>query len=241
MTLILTTLKKMPYLLLTLVLTLVLWAFYTFFDLRQGGTHLTIFSLHVMSFQYFVERFGLIYVVGRIMLDLLIAFFSALTIALVVDNYRNGTGMFGSSACSTGATFLLGFATFGCPSCVLPIAGTFGVILTSETLPLFGFEFKILALLISVGTLLWLLYRLKLSSHEDAVVLPHKVGILGRVEHDRGKPSHYYTRTRVYSSDWVYPCYARAKHVSTMFVPNTSRLLDFRKETIVSSIQSMVQ
>ncbi len=162
---------------LTLVLTLVLWSLYIFFDLRQGGTHLTIFSLHVMTLQYFVEHFGLLYVVTRIVLDLLIAFFSALAIALVVDNYRNGGGIFGSSVCSTGATFLLGFATFGCPSCVLPIAGTFGVILTSETLPLFGFEFKILSLLISISTLLWLLHRLKLSSHEDVVVVPHKVGI----------------------------------------------------------------
>lgn len=174
---ILITLKKAPYLLLTLVLTLVLWAFYTFFDLRQGGTHLTIFSLHVMSLQYFVAHFGLLYVIGRIVLDLLIAFFSALSIALVIDNYRNGTGIFGTSVCSTGATFLLGFATFGCPTCVLPIAGTFGVILSSGTLPLFGFEFKILSLLISIGTLLWLLYRLKLSSYQDVVAVPHKVGI----------------------------------------------------------------
>ncbi len=155
---------------LTLALTLVFWAFYTFFDLRQGGTHLTIFSLHVMSFQFFVEHFGLLYVASRVVLDLLIAFFSALTLVLVVDNYRNG--MLGSSACSTGATFLLGFATFGCPSCVVPLAGTFGVILTSQSLPLFGFEFKFLSLLISIGTLFWLLNRLKRTSNPAIAVVP---------------------------------------------------------------------
>ena len=173
MTFINNTLKKTPYLMLTLVLTLLFWAFYTFFDLRQGGTHLTIFSLHVMSFQFFVEHFGLLYVVSRVVLDLLIAFFSVLTIVLVVDNYRNG--MLASSACSTGATFLLGFTTFGCPSCVVPIAGTFGVILTSQSLPLFGFEFKLLSLLISIGTLYWLLHRLKQAVYTG--IVPHKVGI----------------------------------------------------------------
>ncbi len=164
------TLKKPTYLILTLVLTLVLWAFYTFFDLRQGGTHLTLFSLHVMPLQFFVERFGALYVVGRVVLDLLIAFFSALTIALVIDNARNG--MLAGTACSTGATFLLGFATFGCPSCVLPIAGTFGVIFSSQALPLFGFEFKLLALLLSIGTLFWLLRRLKLLTYPETTVTP---------------------------------------------------------------------
>lgn len=166
------TLKKVPYLMLTFALTLVFWTLYTFFDLRQGGTHLTIFSTHVMSFQYFVEQFGLVYVASRIVLDILISFLSAIMIALVIDSYRNGNKLFTGSACSTGATFILGFATFGCPSCVLPIAGTFGDILTSETLPLFGFEFKILSLLIISVTLIWFLHRLKLVSSMDAVVAP---------------------------------------------------------------------
>jgi hypothetical protein len=164
MTPIFTTLKKPSYLLLTSALTIIFWLLYTFFDLRQGGVHLTIFSTHVMSFQYFLERFGLAYVVSRIVLDILISFLSALTIALVIDSYRNGNKLVVGSTCSTGATVILGFATFGCPSCVLPIAGTFGVVLTSETLPLFGFEFKILSLLICIGTLFWLLHRLKLSA-----------------------------------------------------------------------------
>jgi hypothetical protein len=165
-----TTLKKIPYLLLTIALTIVFWLLYTFFDLRQGGVHLTIFSTHVMSFSFFIGRFGLAYVVSRIVLDILIAFLSALTIALVIDSYRNGNRLVVGSTCSTGATVLLGFTTFGCPSCVLPIAGTFGAVLTSETLPLFGFEFKILSLLICIGTLFWLVHRMKVSSKMIATV-----------------------------------------------------------------------
>lgn len=162
----LSTLKKIPYLLLTLALTLVFWILYILFDARQGGTHLTIFSTHLEPLQYFVAHFGTAYVVLRVALDGLISFLSALMIALTLDYYRSGKRFLSRSVCSTGATVILGFAVFGCPSCVLPIAGTFGIIFTSEALPLFGFEFKILALLITGATLFWLLHRLKQSSPE---------------------------------------------------------------------------
>ncbi len=160
----LSTFKKVPYLLLTLLLTLFFWALYTFFDLRQGGIHLTIFSLHLEPLQFFISHFGLGYVVLRLVLDLLIALLSAVLIAFTIDLRRSGTSFLGGSVCSTGATVILGFALFGCPSCVLPIAGTFGLIFTSEALPLFGFEFKIVSLLVLIGTFTWLLLRLRQTS-----------------------------------------------------------------------------
>lgn len=156
-----TTLKKTPYLLLTLALTIGLWALYTFFDLRQGGTHLTIFSTHLESLQFFVSHFGLTYVVLRIVLDLVISFFSAALIVLTIAQYRQGNRFLGRSVCSTGGSLLFGFAVFGCPSCVVPIAGTFGALFSASTLPLFGFEFKIVALLLTAGTFFWILYRLR--------------------------------------------------------------------------------
>jgi hypothetical protein len=161
MTPVFTTLRKLPYLLLTLGLTIGFWALYTFFDLRQGGTHLTIFSTHLEPFQYFVAHFGGMYVALRVVLDVLISLLSAVVISLTIDQYRKGNRFLTGSVCSTGGTMLFGFAVFGCPSCVLPIAGTFGVLFSSSTLPLFGFEFKIIALLLMLGTLLWLLRRLK--------------------------------------------------------------------------------
>ena len=161
---ILTTLKKMPYLLLTLGLTVGLWLLYTFFDLRQGGIHLTIYSLHLETFQFFVAHFGIGYVLLRLVLNLLISLLSAILVVLTIDQYRNGNRFLGPSVCSTGGGVLFGFAVFGCPSCVLPIAGTFGVLFSSSTLPLFGFEFKIVSLLFIVGTLFWFLRRLKQSS-----------------------------------------------------------------------------
>jgi Na+/H+-translocating membrane pyrophosphatase len=153
--------QKLPYLLLTLGLTLVFWGLYTFFDLRQGGTHLTIFSTHLEPFQYFVSHFGAAYVMLRIVLDVLIALCSAMALSLTIDQYRSDNRFLASSVCSTGGTVLFGLAVFGCPSCVVPIAGTFGLLFSSSTLPLFGFEFKIIALLASLGMLLWLLHRVK--------------------------------------------------------------------------------
>jgi len=164
----LTTLKKGQYLLLILVLTVAFWSLYTLFDLRQGGTHLTIFSTHLEPLQFFAAHFGRGYVVLRIALDGLISLLSAMILALTMDVYRNGKRFLGSSVCSTGATVILGFTLFGCPSCVLPIAGTFGILFTSQALPLFGFEFKILSLLITGGTLIWLLRRLKRASLDDS-------------------------------------------------------------------------
>jgi hypothetical protein len=163
MTIVFTTLKKIPYLLLTLGLTIGFWALYTLFDLRQGGTHLTIFSTHLEPFQYFVAHFGGTYVALRVVLDFSISLLSAVLLSLTVDQYRNGNRFLTGSVCSTGGTVLFGFAMFGCPSCVLPIAGTFGLLFSSSTLPLFGFEFKIIALLLILGTFLWVLRRLKLA------------------------------------------------------------------------------
>ena len=45
--------------------------------------------------------------------------------------------------------------------------GTFGILFTSQALPLFGFEFKLLSLLIVLGTLLWLMIRYKQSVVSD--------------------------------------------------------------------------
>lgn len=172
------TLKTIPYLLLTLGLTSGFWVLYTLFDLRQGGTHLTIFSTHLEPFHYFVAHFGGTYVALRVMLDFLISLLSAFLISLTVNQYHHGNRFLTSSVCSTGGTMLFGFAVFGCPSCVLPIAGTFGVIFSSSTLPLFGFEFKIMALLFLLGTLLWLLRRLKLAHPAGMIAQEQRESVL---------------------------------------------------------------
>ncbi len=155
-----TMLKRPVYLALTVVLTLLFTAVYGFFDLREGGKHTTLFTTHIQSLQFYTHYFGAWYVTGSIVLDVLTALFSAILISLTIANYRNHSSMFAGTACSTAATPGLGIATFGCPGCIMPIAGTLGAIFLTKTLPFFGLEFKALSLLIVFVTLVWLLRRL---------------------------------------------------------------------------------
>jgi hypothetical protein len=74
---------------------------------------------------------------------------------LYIDHAQMRSGLFST-------TVFLGIATFGCPSCILPIAGTLGLIFTAQTLPFFGIEFHVLSLLILRGTFAWLI---RLSSY----------------------------------------------------------------------------
>jgi hypothetical protein len=154
------TLKKPGYLILTIVLTVAFFLLYAFFDSREGGLHTTLWTTHVRPISFYIQYFGPLYVTTCIVLDILTSFLSALLLAVSIDNYRNGSSMFAGTACSTGAVVILGISTFGCPGCVMPIVGTFGAIFFAKVLPLFGIEFKLVSLLIVVGTFFWLRYRL---------------------------------------------------------------------------------
>ncbi len=155
-----TMLRKPSYLALTVILTVFFVALYGFFDLREGGKHTTLFTTHIQSLQFYAHYFGVWYVTGSIILDVLTALLSAILISLTLANYRNHSSMFTGTACSTAATLGLGIATFGCPGCVMPLAGTIGAIFFTKVLPFFGLEFKALSLVIVLGTLIWLLRRL---------------------------------------------------------------------------------
>ena len=169
MQLILATLKKKGYLLLTLVLTIIFTALYVFLDLRQGGTHNTMLNTHTVTPQYLGAHFGLLYISSSLGLSVLSAFLTALLIAFTIDHARMRSGLFSTTTCSTSATVILGIATFSCPSCTLPIAGTLGLIFTSQALPFFGIEFHVLSLLILLGTFVWLIRLM----HKRQIQVPH--------------------------------------------------------------------
>src|SRR6266852_3877951 len=152
MQLMLATLKKKGYLFFTLVLTVAFAALYVFLDLRQGGTHNTMLNTHTVTPQYLGDHFGLLYIASSLGLSLVSAFLTAWLIAFTIDHARMRSGLFSTTVCSTSATVFLGIAPFGCPSCILPIAGTLGLIFTAQTLPFFGNEFHVLSLLILLGT-----------------------------------------------------------------------------------------
>ncbi len=170
-----TMLKKPSYLALTILLTLFFIALYGFFDLREGGKHTTLLTTHIRPIDFYVHYFGLWYVVWSIIFDVLTSLFSAILISLTIANYRAHSPMFTGTACSTVATLGLGIATFGCPGCVMPIAGTVGAIFLTKTLPFFGLEFKALSLVIVLGTLVWLLRRLTPQTKLATNTVPRRV------------------------------------------------------------------
>jgi hypothetical protein len=139
-----------------IITAVVVLAAYLFFDLREGGETANLFSLGLVTPAAYAHEFGWTYVIGMIALDVLLATTSAI---LMVQSYRafrarrdGGTG----AACSSGGSMLLGFCTFACPGCPLPILGSFGVTFFATSLPLYGLEFKVLALLLVIGALVWI-------------------------------------------------------------------------------------
>ncbi|QBD79417.1 hypothetical protein EPA93_26890 [Ktedonosporobacter rubrisoli] len=155
------TLRKPGYLTLTIVLTVVFLALYIFFDLREGGRTANLLTTHIRPPDFYLQHFGALYFFSCLILDILTSFASAVLISLSIDHYRQGSSMFTGSACSAGAVVILGISTFGCPSCVLPLVGTFGAVFFAKAMPLFGVEFKLLSVVILALTFYWLLRRLK--------------------------------------------------------------------------------
>lgn len=140
------------------VLAALFLTMYLFFDLREGGRNQTVLSHRLTNLGSIQERYGTWFVAGMLVLDVLLAVGAAM---LLVRSYqairarRHG----GTEACSVGASTLIGFGLFACPSCPIPILGTLGVAFWATSLPLYGLEFKLLALALTAGTFVWLRRR----------------------------------------------------------------------------------
>lgn len=128
-------------------------ALYYFFSLRTAGHHTTIFTLQTATPAFIVQEFGLTYFLASITLDVLIAFLTSVMIAAAIVAHRARKAAGAGAACST-ASVGLAVATFGCPACTIPIAGTLGAAASAGTLPMFGLEFKLLAMSF-LGASLW--------------------------------------------------------------------------------------
>ena len=57
------------------------------------------------------------------------------------------------------ASVLLGVATAGCPTCVVPLAGTLGLVFFAGSLPLLGLEFQLVSVAVLLVGLTWMLRR----------------------------------------------------------------------------------
>jgi hypothetical protein len=85
-------LRKPWYLGLTLVLTASLGWLYATLSLRSAGMHTTVFTTSLATPQFELTTFGPAYYYGSVALDMLVAFLTAVLIALTVAGYRARRG-----------------------------------------------------------------------------------------------------------------------------------------------------
>lgn len=151
--------RRPTSLLAVLALTIALAYIYYWFDMREGGRAANILTTKQASPDFYIKYFGAGFFYGAVILDAALAFIGSLLIVLTVANYRARRR---STQCAVGTSTSLSFAvaTFGCPGCPMPVAGTLGATFFANSLPLMGLEFKVLALVITVGALVWLTRRL---------------------------------------------------------------------------------
>lgn len=142
-----------------IITAIVLFAIYLVFDLREGGRNADLTTTRVVTPGKYGRSFGDLFLTGMIILDALLALVSAI---LLVQSYRmlkarrEGAA---AGACTTGGSLLLGFFAFACPGCPLPILASLGVTFFATSLPLYGLEFKLLALIGVFLMLVWIRRR----------------------------------------------------------------------------------
>jgi hypothetical protein len=155
-----------------IVVSIVLFAIYMVFDLREGGRTANLKTTELATLPAYVKHFGGWYVAGMIGLNLALAVLGAV---LVVQSYRllkARRAAARTGACTVGASLLIGFSAFACPGCPLPLLATLGTAFFATSLPLYGLEFKVLALLLNVGALFWLTRSRRRVAGDAAVTAP---------------------------------------------------------------------
>lgn len=150
-----TTLLDPGYRTLLVLLSLGFFVAYALLDLREGGRSSNLLTTRMANPSFYIEHFGGWFFWGSVVLNAALAVCSALLIAVSVSGYQERKAMAGG-VCTTSVTLLLGFAVFGCPGCMMPLFGTLGIAVFANALPLFGLEFKLLSLAVTLGALAWL-------------------------------------------------------------------------------------
>ncbi|MHB8190642.1 MAG: hypothetical protein ACYDHP_09545 [Ferrimicrobium sp.] len=120
-------------------------AYYAMSMRKQKPTTLGATRLGPIS--YDIAHFGAWWFWTNVALDVALGLMSAFavlwTIKLLLARRRGAS----AGIAGTAGTVAIAFATFGCPTCTIPLAGTLGVGLFASTLPLFGTELKLIAAL----------------------------------------------------------------------------------------------
>lgn len=149
------TFRKPSYLGLTVALTAFLSYAMYWLSLRSAGTNTTVFTTTQSSVGFWLKKFGLGYVIGTLSLDVIAGLLISIMIVLSISSRAFAR----TGGATSAASILLGVATSACPACVVPLAGTFGLVFFAASLPLLGLEFQILQVVVLLAGLIWLIRR----------------------------------------------------------------------------------
>lgn len=132
------------------VLLIVFFGLYVFLDF-EGNTNYTVMT----------EEFGLGVTFTHILINILIAFLSAVMVTFSTINYNlTKKEPVGSNALPF-ITFLFGVLTFGCTSCVVAFLAAVGIAFTPVILPNGNLIWKFAALGIVFLGFIWIMYSIK--------------------------------------------------------------------------------
>ncbi len=119
----------------------------------RGGPHTNLFGPKVFSPTMLMHKDGVALFVADLVFDALLALANGALVAAIVGTRTSKGGRFGVAG-----SLVVAGATFGCPTCTVPLAGSLGASVFASTLPLGGIEFKLFAMVI-VGLAFWSLER----------------------------------------------------------------------------------
>ena len=117
-------------------------AYYVMSMRKQKPT--TLGATKLGSISYDIAHFGAAWFWGNLALDAILGAMSAIGLAWTIREIR-ARRKGGAGAVGGVGTLAIAFATFGCPTCTLPLAGTLGIGVFATALPLAGTEFKLIA------------------------------------------------------------------------------------------------
>jgi hypothetical protein len=127
-------------------LTVVFFLAYYAMSMRQQKPT-TLAATKIGPISYDIAHFGALWFWANLALDVALGVMSAFavlwTIRLLLARRRGAS----AGIAGTAGTVALAFATFGCPTCTIPLAGTLGIGLFASALPLVGTELKLIAAL----------------------------------------------------------------------------------------------
>lgn len=138
--------KEKKYIIQGSIVFIVFMVLYTLLDFLNIG------------YDGMLEEYGVLLVIGNILLNITMAFISAfmwnVSTGLVKLTGKEGKGSFVSSF-----AVIFGMLTYGCTPCVIAFFSTIGITFAVAVLPLAGLPYKLLALVLLIIGFFWLKYE----------------------------------------------------------------------------------